>query len=115
MAGHAEGCTGRGCTRTRGRGSARGDRGELTTGSMDDINGSTGSNLGQGERWREVEERDREVAARERENEGEGVHIGGGGASATPRAGLGCGPGRLRSTRSGLLLIEINPRIENRN
>jgi hypothetical protein len=70
--GHAEGCMGRGCTCTRGRGSARGDRGDLTTGSMDDNNGSPGSNLGQGERWREVEERVREVAACERENEGEG-------------------------------------------
>jgi hypothetical protein len=33
----------------------------------------------------------------------------------SPRAGLGRGPGRLPSTRSVLLLIKINSRIENRN
>jgi hypothetical protein len=49
-----------------------GERGELTTGSTDGSNRSPGSILGQGERWREVEEREREVAARERENEREG-------------------------------------------
>jgi hypothetical protein len=93
---------GRGCTRTRGRVSTRGGRerggrrGELTTGSMDGSNRSPGSNLGQGEGWREVEEREWEVAARERENEGEGAHRGGGGAWAGvgPRHGPGWAAGR---------------------
>jgi hypothetical protein len=84
------------------RGSARGRRergwrrGELTTGSTESSNRSPGSNLGQGDRWREVEEREREVTMRERENEGEGAHIGElgrlgaclGPGWATPRAGL---------------------------
>jgi hypothetical protein len=83
-----------------------GERGELTTGSTDGSNRSPGSNLGQEERWREVEER--EVATRERETEGAQGEVGPGRA---PKAGLG----RLLSTRSRLLLIEINPRIENEN
>jgi hypothetical protein len=34
---------------------------------------------------------------------------------ARPRVGLGRRPSRLPSTRSRLLLIEINPQIENQN
>jgi hypothetical protein len=49
----------------------REERGSSPHGSTNDSNRSPGSNLGQGERWREMEEREREVAARERENEGE--------------------------------------------
>jgi hypothetical protein len=101
----------------------REERGSSPHGSTNDSNRSPGSNLGQGERWREMEEREREVAARERENEGERGASGRGGAwaraqgwvGAVPQAGLGCGLGRLPSTLSRLLLIEINPRIENRN
>jgi hypothetical protein len=69
-----------------------------------------------------VEEREREVTAWERENEGEGARIGKGGTwararvrLAASRVELGHWPGRLTSTRSRLLLIEINPRIENQN
>jgi hypothetical protein len=49
-----------------------GERGELTTGSTDGNNRSPRSNLGQGERWREVEEREREVTAREKRLRGRG-------------------------------------------
>jgi hypothetical protein len=67
-AGGGGGCTGRG---SPGRGSTReGEGGEVTTGFTDDGNCSLGSNLGQGERRRELWKR--EVTARERENEGEG-------------------------------------------
>jgi hypothetical protein len=57
-----------------GGGRKRGEGGErkLTTGSMDCNNRSPGSTLGQGERWREVEEGEIGYFARERENEGEG-------------------------------------------
>jgi hypothetical protein len=64
---HPRGCMGRGSTR-EGEREGREER--------DDNNRSPGSNLGQGERWREVEEREREVTVRERENEGGGAHIG---------------------------------------
>jgi hypothetical protein len=52
-----------------------------------------------------------------KEIEGKGARIGGGGAWARAMAGLGRrrGLGRLLSTRSRLLLIDINPRIENQN
>jgi hypothetical protein len=72
----------------------RGERGEreLTTGSTDGSNLSPRSTLGQGERWREVEEKEREVTLREKERMGEGARMGAAGApERAHRAGLGCG------------------------
>jgi hypothetical protein len=71
-----------GSARARERGSAMGRRerggrtGELTMGSTDGNNRSPGSTLGQGERWREVEEREREVTLRGKERMGGGAHMG---------------------------------------
>jgi hypothetical protein len=53
-----------------GRRERGGRRGGLTTGSTDNNNCSPGSTLGQGERWREV--REREIILREKERMGEG-------------------------------------------
>jgi hypothetical protein len=77
-----------------GGGRDRGEGGErkLTTGSMDGNNCSPGSTLGQGERWREVEEGEIGYFARERENEGEG-HAWVAGAPGPRRV-----PDRLPST-----------------
>jgi hypothetical protein len=62
-------------------------------GSTDGSNRSPGSILGQGDRWREVEEREREVILRRKERMmGRGAHRGGGRLGARP--GLGQATGR---------------------
>jgi hypothetical protein len=69
---------------------------------------------------REVEEREMEIILRGKERmRGGGAWEGAEVPGRAPRARLGCGPGRgpgrLPSTRSRLLLIKINPQIENQN
>jgi hypothetical protein len=88
--------------REKGREGERRGEGDLTLGSNNRRQPSTGSHLGQGGR-REVGEREREVAAREKKNEREkrgGRAWGEGAPRVRARAGLDRGPSRKSTTRT---------------